>query len=165
MFNIKNEVCFLKNCSQYAKRKINNTFRVCSSQISSVRHLSHPSLLRRPFRQSPNTPTNPLRWNCSLLRSCRKFKSHRKEVIGNAEICPRVKAIVSRWSFLSLKGKKRLKITIENNTYSSRIQFTFLDFKAVIVNDSCCFLVPNHSTLWTSDLKLICLITACLITQ
>ena len=28
MFTIKNEVCFLKICSQYAKRKINNTVRV-----------------------------------------------------------------------------------------------------------------------------------------
>ena len=87
MFTIKNEVCFLKICSQYAKRKINNTVRVCSSQISSVRHLPHPSLLRRPFRQSTNSPTHPLRGNCSLLRSRRKFKSHRKEVIGNVEIC------------------------------------------------------------------------------
>ena len=60
MFTIKNEVCFLKICSQYAKRKINNTVRVCSSQTSSVRHLPHPSLLRHPFRQSTNTPTHPL---------------------------------------------------------------------------------------------------------
>ena len=29
--------------------------------VSSVRHLPHPSLLRRPFRQSTNTPTHPLR--------------------------------------------------------------------------------------------------------
>ena len=79
MFTIKNEVCFLKICSQYAKRKINNTVRVCSFQISSVRHLPHSSLLRRPFRQSTNTPTHPLRWNCSFLRSRRKFKSHGKK--------------------------------------------------------------------------------------
>ena len=84
----------LKICSQYAKRKINNTVRVCSSQISSVRHLPYPSLLRRPFRQSTNTPTHPLRWNCSLLRSRRKFKSHRKEAIGNFEIC-RAKKLLS----------------------------------------------------------------------
>ena len=35
--------------------------------------------------------------------------------------------IVSRWSFLSLQGKKRSKITIQNNTYCSRIQVTFLE--------------------------------------
>ena len=39
---------------------------------------------------------------------------------------PSVKAIVSRWSFVSLQGKKRSKITIQNNTYWSRIQVAFL---------------------------------------
>ena len=40
---------------------------------------------------------------------------------------PRVKAIVSRWSFLSLQGKKRSKITTQNNTYCCQIRVAFLD--------------------------------------
>ena len=40
---------------------------------------------------------------------------------------PRVKAFVSSWSFLTLQGKKRSKITIQNNTYCSRILVAFLD--------------------------------------
>ena len=40
---------------------------------------------------------------------------------------PRVKAIISRWSFLSLQGKKRSKITTQNNTYCCQIQVAFLD--------------------------------------
>ena len=109
MFTIKNEVCFLKICSQYAKRKIYNTVRVCSSQISSIRHLPHPSLVRPPFRQSTNTPTHPLRWNCSLLRSRRKFKSHRKEAIGNVEICRAKKLLSHVDRFCPLKARNDQK--------------------------------------------------------
>ena len=58
MFAIKNEVCFLKICSQYAKRKINNTVRVCSSRLFGtcltphycvVRFASQLTLLPTPY--------------------------------------------------------------------------------------------------------------------
>ena len=39
----------------------------------------------------------------------------------------RVKVIVSRWSFLSLQGKKRSKIRVLDNTYCCQIQVAFLD--------------------------------------
>ena len=48
----------------------------------------------------------------------------------------RVKAIVSRWSFLSLQGNKRSKITIQNSTYYSQIQVAFLD--------TSCFYKTDH---------------------
>ena len=49
-----------------------------------------------------------------------------KEVIGNVEIS-RAWKLLPRWSVLSLQGKKRSKITTQNNTYCSRIQVAFLD--------------------------------------
>ena len=62
-----------------------------------------------------------------------------------------VKAIVSRWSFLSLIGKKRSKITIHNNTYCSRIQVAFLDTIYTSSNDVPWrnFLIPTKTDfLW-----------------
>ena len=45
---------------------------------------------------------------------------------------PRVKAIVSLWSFLSLQGKKRSRITIQNNTYCSWIQVFFIRYRVKV---------------------------------
>ena len=120
---------------------------------SSVQHLPHYHYCVVCFVLTTATLTHPLVWNSSF-RSRRKFKRFWKEVIGNVEISRRVKAIVSRWSFLSLQGKKRSKITIQNNTYCSRIQVAFSDTSVILrwLPKFLNFAVDDFATLWYSQL-------------
>ena len=86
-----------------------------------------PPLLRRMFRPDycNSYPTPGLK--LLLTSVAPKIQTSSKRSYRKCWDFPRVKAIVSRWSFLSLQGKKRSKIRVHDNTYCCQIQVAFLD--------------------------------------
>ena len=85
-----------------------------------------PPLLRRMFRPDycNSYPTPGLK--LLLTSVAPKIQTSSKRSYRKCWDFPRVKAIVSRWSFLSLQGK-RSKIRVHDNTYCCQIQVAFLD--------------------------------------
>ena len=85
-----------------------------------------PPLLRCMFRPDycNSYPTPGLK--LLLTSVAPKIQTSSKRSYRKCWNFPRVKASVSRWSFLSLQGKKRSKIRVHDNTYCCQIQVAFL---------------------------------------